>query len=142
MDNSAPAVDNSAPAVENLTTGLWGSKIAVSRPGTGRFIIFSRSACDPILSLLLLVGATITGAAAMNPNDKFQIIVNAFHNNRWGVSPTATRGAVESHAKKHGLEGADYVAALADAVAAGLVAQMADSSLTIRNAGRSMLPKR
>ncbi len=74
--------------------------------------------------------------------DKYQIIVNAFHNTRWGVSPTATRGAVESHAKKHGLEGAEYTEALNGAMAAGLVAQMADSALTIRNAGRNLLPKR
>ncbi len=74
--------------------------------------------------------------------EKYQIIVNAFHNARWGVSPTATRGAVESHSKRHGLEGAEYTEALNGAMAAGLVAQMADSALTIRNAGRIMLPKR
>jgi hypothetical protein len=78
----------------------------------------------------------------MTLNEKYQIIVEAFHNNRYGISPTATRGAVQSHAKRHGLEGDDYTATLDAAIAAGLVAQMADSGLTIRNAGRSMLPKR
>jgi hypothetical protein len=78
----------------------------------------------------------------VNLNDKHQIIINAFHSVRYGVSPTATRGAVESHARKHLLEGPEYVEALDSAMAAGLVAQMADSMLTIRNAGRKMLPKR
>jgi hypothetical protein len=78
----------------------------------------------------------------MTPTDKYQIILNAFHNARYGVSPTATRGAVESHSKKHGLVGKEYTDALAGAMEAGLIAQMADSGLTIRNAGREMLPKR
>ncbi|OJF94458.1 hypothetical protein [Pararhizobium antarcticum] len=78
----------------------------------------------------------------MTPAEKHQIIVNAFHNNRYGVSPTATRGAVESFSRKQGLEGKEYTEALESAMAAGLVAQMADSGLTIRNAGRNMLPKR
>ncbi len=78
----------------------------------------------------------------MTPAEKNQIIVNAFHNARYGVSPTATRGAVESHSKKHGLAGQEYKEALAAAMEAGLIAQMADSGLTIRNAGRNMLPKR
>ncbi|MBP1861496.1 hypothetical protein [Rhizobium herbae] len=78
----------------------------------------------------------------MTLTEKYQIIINAFHNTRWGVSPTATRGAVESHAKKHGLEGQNYTEALTSAIAGGLVAQMADSALTIRNAGRKMLPRR
>lgn len=78
----------------------------------------------------------------MTLEDKYQIIVNAFHNARWGVSPTSTRGAVESYARKHGLEGAEYTEALDGAMAAGLVAQMADSALAIRNAGRNMLPRR
>jgi hypothetical protein len=77
----------------------------------------------------------------MNVSDKHQIILNAFHNPRYGISPTATRGAVESHAKKHRLEGAEYTEALESAMGAGLVAQMADSMLTIRNAGRKFLPK-
>ena len=79
--------------------------------------------------------------ATVNLNDKHQIILNAFRSSRYGVSPTATRGAVESHARKHKLEGQDYVDALDSAMAAGLVAQMADSALTIRNAGRKLLPK-
>jgi hypothetical protein len=77
----------------------------------------------------------------MNVDEKHQIILNAFHNPRYGISPTATRGAVESHARKHKLEGPEYVEALDSAMAAGLVAQMADSMLTIRNLGRRMLPK-
>lgn len=78
----------------------------------------------------------------MNPNDKHQIILNAFHNARYGVSPTATRGAVESHARKHKLQGQEYTEALESAIAAGLVVAMADSSLAIRNAGRQFLPKK
>jgi hypothetical protein len=78
----------------------------------------------------------------MTAEEKNQIIVNAFHNARYGVSPTATRGAVESHSKKHGLVGEEYKEALAAAMEAGLIAQMADSGLAIRNAGRSMLPRR
>ncbi|AOF90930.1 hypothetical protein [Sinorhizobium sp. RAC02] len=78
----------------------------------------------------------------MTPDEKNQIIVNAFHNPRYGISPTATRGAVESHSKKHGLAGQEYKDALAAAMEAGLIAQMADSALSIRNAGRAMLPRR
>ena len=78
----------------------------------------------------------------MTPDEKHQIIVNAFHNARYGISPTATRGAVESHSRKHGLVGEEYKQALATAMEAGLIAQMADSGLTIRNAGRNMLPRR
>ena len=78
----------------------------------------------------------------MDPNEKYQIILSAFHTSRFGISPTATRGAVESHARKHRLEGQEYTDALDGAMAAGLVAQMADSMLTIRNAGRKLLPKR
>jgi hypothetical protein len=77
----------------------------------------------------------------MDQNDKHQIILNAFLNPRYGISPTATRGAVESYARKYKLAGTDYTEALESAMAAGLVAQMADSMLTIRNAGRKMLPK-
>jgi hypothetical protein len=80
--------------------------------------------------------------ATMTLNEKFQIIVNAFDNVRYGISPTATRGAVQNHSKKHGLDGQEYTDALDAAMAAGLVAQMADSGLAIRNAGRNMLPKR
>jgi hypothetical protein len=75
-------------------------------------------------------------------NEQHQVILNAFYNPRYGVSPTATRGAVESHARKHLLEGADYIKALESAIAAGLLVPMADSGLAIRNAGRNMLPKR
>jgi len=78
----------------------------------------------------------------MTLDQKHQIIINAFHNQRFGISPTSTRGAVLNHAKKHGLEGEDYAAALLSAIDAGLLAPMADSALTIRNAGRAMLPKR
>lgn len=77
----------------------------------------------------------------MDQNEKHQIILNAFHNNRYGVSPTATRGAVESYARKHQLEGKAYTEALESAMAAGLVAQGADSIITIRNEGRKRLPK-
>jgi hypothetical protein len=75
-------------------------------------------------------------------NEKHKIILGAFYNPRYGISPTATRGAVESHAKKHKLSGADYTQALESAIAEGLVAAMSDASLTIRNAGRQMLPRR
>ncbi|MDB5526660.1 MAG: hypothetical protein JWM58_4423 [Rhizobium sp.] len=78
----------------------------------------------------------------MDLNDKHQIILSAFHTSRFGVSPTATRGAVEGHARKHQLQGQEYAEALDSAMAAGLVAQMADSMLTIRQAGRKLLPKR
>lgn len=78
----------------------------------------------------------------MKLNEQHQVILNAFYNPRYGVSPTATRGAVESHARKHQLHGSDYTKALESAIAAGLLVTMADSSLAIRNAGRNMLPKR
>eukprot|EP01035_Chromulina_nebulosa_P056959 gene56959-78060_t len=39
----------------------------------------------------------------MTPDEKHQIILNAFDNPRYGISPTATRGAVENHARKHSL---------------------------------------
>jgi hypothetical protein len=77
----------------------------------------------------------------MKQDEKYQIILNAFHSNRYGVSPTATRGAVESYAKKHQLEGKDYTDALEGAMAAGLVGQGADAMITIRNAGRKLLPR-
>lgn len=75
-------------------------------------------------------------------DEKHKIILGAFYNPRYGVSPTATRGAVENHARKHRLFGTDYTVALESAIAAGLVATMSDASLTIRNAGRQMLPRR
>ena len=78
----------------------------------------------------------------MTSIEPHQIIVNAFYNARYGVSPTATKGAVESYARKHKLHGEDYTRALESAIAAGLLAPMAGSSFSIRNAGRSMLPKR
>lgn len=78
----------------------------------------------------------------MDLNQKHQIILNAFQNPRYGISPTATRGAVESYSRKHKLEGQDYVEALESAVVAGLVAPMADAMLAIRNAGRSRLTRR
>lgn len=77
----------------------------------------------------------------MDQSAKHQIILNAFHSNRYGVSPTATRGAVESFAKKHQLEGAAYAEALESAMAAGLIGQGADATITIRNAGRQRLPR-
>lgn len=77
----------------------------------------------------------------MDQDQKHQIILNAFHNNRYGVSPTATRGAVESYARKHKLEGQAYIEALESAMAAGLVAQGADAIITIRNEGRKRLPR-
>jgi hypothetical protein len=75
-------------------------------------------------------------------NEQHQIIVNAFYNPRYGISPTATRGAVESYARKHSLAGEDYTKALESAISAGLLVSMADAALSIRNAGRNMLPKR
>ncbi len=78
----------------------------------------------------------------MTLQDKHQIIINAFQNPRFGVSPTCTLGAVLNYSKKHGLEGEDYTAALASAIEAGLLAPMSGSALAIRNAGRAMLPKR
>lgn len=78
----------------------------------------------------------------MTYNEQHQIIMNAFWNPRFGVSPSATRGAIESFARKHDLSGENYTNALDSAIAAGLLAPMAGSSLTIRNAGRAMLPKR
>lgn len=77
----------------------------------------------------------------MTLDEKYLIIVNAFQNSRFGASPTSTRGAVLNHSKKHGLEGEDYTEALTAAIAAGLVAPMADSALTIRNAGRALMTK-
>jgi hypothetical protein len=71
-----------------------------------------------------------------------QIIVNAFYNARYGVSPTATRGAVEGHAARHQLRGADYIKALESAIMDGLIVPMADASLSLRNVGRKMLPRR
>ncbi|MCJ9752239.1 hypothetical protein MOV61_16085 [Neorhizobium sp. BETTINA12A] len=78
----------------------------------------------------------------MTLDEKYQIIVNAFQNNKFGVSPTSTRGAVQNYCKKHGLQGEDYTETLALAMTAGLIAQMADSALTIRNAGRALLAQR
>jgi len=74
-------------------------------------------------------------------NEQHQIILDAFYNRRYGVSPTATRSAVESHARRHLLKGADYTRALDSAIAAGLLVSMSDASLAIRGAGRNMLPK-
>ena len=78
----------------------------------------------------------------MKKAEQHQIIVNAFYNARYGVSPTATRGAVEGHAGKHQLRGAEYTKALESAIADGLVVPMADAALSIRNVGRKMLPRR
>lgn len=78
----------------------------------------------------------------MTLQDKHQIIINAFQNPRFGVSPTCTLGAVLNYSKKHGLVGEDYNAALASAIDAGLLAPMSGSALAIRNAGRAMLSKR
>ncbi|MDO9418111.1 hypothetical protein [Pararhizobium sp.] len=77
----------------------------------------------------------------MTPREKHQIIVDAFRNSRYGTSPTASRGAVLNYSKKHGLEGDEYTEALNSAMEAGFVAQMADSALALRNAGRIMLSK-
>ena len=78
----------------------------------------------------------------MTMSEKHKIILGAFYNPRYGISPTATRGAVENHARKHLLSGVEYTQALDNAIAEGLVAAMSDASLTIRNAGRHMLPRR
>ena len=77
----------------------------------------------------------------MDLSEKHQIILNAFLNPRYGISPTATRGAVESFARKHQLTGQEFTEALDSAIAAGLIAPMADSGLTIRNAGRKIFPQ-
>ena len=77
----------------------------------------------------------------MDINEKHQIILNAFQNARYGILPTATRGAVEGYAKKHNLKGPDYIEALNSALAEGLIAQMADSGLAIRNSGRARLTR-
>jgi hypothetical protein len=53
------------------------------------------------------------------------------------VHATATRGAVQSYATKHLLEGKAHTEALEGAMAAGLVDQGADAMITIRNAGRN-----
>jgi len=78
----------------------------------------------------------------MKKAEKNQIIVGAFYNARYGVSPTATRGAVEGYASRHQLRGAEYIRALENAIAEGLVVPMADAALSIRNVGREMLLKR
>lgn len=73
--------------------------------------------------------------------EKYKIILGAFYHRRYGVSPVVVRGSVESHAKKHDLSGADYGEALESAIACGLVGVASDASLSIRDAGRQMLPK-
>ena len=78
----------------------------------------------------------------MTLDEQHQIIMNAFYNPRYGVSPTATKGAVESHARKNLLDGEEYTKALESAISAGLLVTMAGSSFAIRNAGRKMLPRR
>ena len=79
--------------------------------------------------------ATVTMA------EKHKIILGAFYHRRYGVSPLVARGSVESHAKKHDLRGAEYGEALESAIACGLVGVTSDASLSIKNAGRQMLPK-
>jgi hypothetical protein len=95
-----------------------------------------------IKTTLLLVAHPHHIGIIMTLDETNQIIVNAFKNNKFGISPTSTRGAVQNYSKKHGLDGVAYTEALAAAIANGLVAPMADSALTIRNAGRAMLPAR
>lgn len=77
----------------------------------------------------------------MTINDKYKIILGAFYHRRYGVSPSAIKGSVESHAKKHRLSGAAYDKALESAIARGLIAVTSDSSLTIRASGRLMLAR-
>jgi hypothetical protein len=77
----------------------------------------------------------------MTKDEKHKIILEAFYNPRYGVSPTATRGSIEGHARKRLLVGAEYTKALDSAIAAGLISKMADASLSIRNAGRELLPR-
>lgn len=78
----------------------------------------------------------------MTLDEKHKIILGAFYNARYGVSPSATRGAVEGHARKNQLSGPEFTEALESAIGTGLVAQMSDASLSIRQAGRQLLPKR
>ena len=75
----------------------------------------------------------------MTINEKYKIILSAFHHDRYGVSPSAIRGSVESHARKHKLSGATYDKALESAIARGLIAPTSDASFTIRAAGRLIL---
>jgi hypothetical protein len=74
-------------------------------------------------------------------NDKYKIILGAFYHRRYGVSPSAIRGSVKSHAKKHSLIGAAYDRALESAIDRGLIGVTSDSSLTIRAPGRLMLAR-
>ncbi|WP_156461753.1 hypothetical protein [Rhizobium sp. Leaf321] len=117
------------------THAFCDQSLALSTKGHARR--FRRYEGDPVAgSTLHHIGMIMT------LDESNQIIVNAFKNNKFGVSPTSTRGAVQNFSKKHGLEGAEFTEALASAIASGLIAPMADSALTIRNAGRAMLPAR
>lgn len=78
----------------------------------------------------------------MTLNEKFKIILGAFHSARYGVSPSAPRGTVENHSKKHGLAGPDFSEAIEAAIGAGLISITSDSSFSIRQAGRTKLAMR
>lgn len=78
----------------------------------------------------------------MTLNEKYQIILGAFHSARYGVSPSAPRGTVENHSKKHGLSGEEFSEAIEAAIEAGLISITSDSSFSIRNAGRVKLSRR
>ncbi|MGO4622344.1 hypothetical protein AB4Z34_24950 [Ensifer sp. 2YAB10] len=61
-------------------------------------------------------------------DEKFLILLGAFHSVRYGVSPSVSRGAAENHSKKHGLAGKEYSETLEAAIGAGLVGLSSDFS--------------
>lgn len=77
----------------------------------------------------------------MTMAEKHKIILGAFYHRRYGISPVAVRGSIESHAKKHQLTGVEYGEALESAIAEGLIGVTSDASFAIRAAGRQMMPK-
>jgi hypothetical protein len=77
-----------------------------------------------------------------NLDENFLIILSAFHSVRYGISPSVPLGTAENHAKKQGLAGEEYTAAIEAAIGAGLVGLTSDSSLSIKAAGRTRLGKR
>ncbi len=74
-------------------------------------------------------------------DEKFLIILSAFHSVRYGVSPSVLLGTVENHSKKHGLAGKEYTETVEAAIGAGLIGLTSDSSLSIKGAGRAKLGK-
>lgn len=75
-------------------------------------------------------------------DEKFLIILSAFHSARYGISPSVPLGTAENHSKKLGLAGQEYTEAIEAAIGAGLVGLTSDSCLAIKLAGRTMLGKR